>query len=244
MILGIAHVLGASFAIMALVSAHGVSLGWIGLAAWPYALSYAVARSLLTGSRVGAAVQSALLLLFTTLAIDAWRGHLFGQATSTGFDAMVSVALAVVLVIASGHGLTARRCVDGAGDLDEGQRRRIGVHAALGAIAVTSLALRADLWHVSTADSLGPQIAIAMITAALPFAASAIFSIRTVVTTPWRLQVCAATLACGCACSVGYYGGLFGWRLRPGLDWVTLFALSFVFIVVADWAGDDDAPLS
>jgi len=237
------HAIGAGLAAATLAGRHPAGWGWVALATWPYALSYVVARAAVSGSRVGAAAQSTLLMLYTMVAVEAYRGRLFDRAPTPAIDAAVSVALALVLVVASGHGISAQRCVGSAGEPDPRHRHDIAVHAVLGSVAFASLGLRADLWTPARLLERGPGIGAALISAALPFAVSALFSLNSGVMTPRRRWCRTATLVTGAGISIGYYGGLFGWPLQLGLDWTLLIALSMAFILVTDWARDDEPGL-
>ena len=235
-ILRASHLLGAGLLANA-PRAPGIPAAlWLALALWPYVLSYRVAAATLSRGRVGAVVQSTLCLLFTMPAIDVYRGQLLGTATTIGVVTTASVVLAVVLLVASGHGRSAQRCVDGAGLLERDARRLLAVQAVCGGIAAASLGLRADLWQGRAASwQLAPQWAAALITAALPYAASALYSLNTVVSSKRRERVRRGLLIGGTVLSVGYYGGLFGWPLQYWRDWAVLFALSVTFILAADW---------
>ncbi len=239
-LLRVAHALCAGLVAASPPAAGLGTATWLALACWPYVLSYQVAAVAVSAGRTGAAVQSTLCLLFTMPAIAAYRGELFGAAPTAGFDAAVSAILAGVLLVASGHGAAAQRCVDDAGTLAPHQRRRLALHAVCGTIAVASLGMRTELCQGGTAIRAAPQFVAALITAALPYAASAIFTLHTVVTGRWRQRCVTTLLGGGTAVSVAYYGDLIGWPLQFWRDWLVLLVLSAAFILTADWAQDED----
>ena len=240
-ILRVSHGLAAGLVIATLASEHFPVVLTLALAIAPYALSYTVASAVLSRSRAGAAVQSTLTLLFTLLAIEAYRGQLRDLPRTPGCAIAIGAALTAVLVIASGHGVTARRMVDSArGRAAPGRGRLLLVHALCGAVAAGSLGLRHELWSAASLQRGFPALGCALVTAALPFAASAIFSLTAVATSRRRGTLQVAILILGAAASVGYYGGLFGWPLQLWRDWLALFVLSLAFILTADWAQDED----
>ena len=242
-ILRVSHALAASLVVTTLVATVLPVALCLALAIGPYALSYPIASKVLSRSLAGAAVQSTLTLLFTLLAIEAYRGQLLDLPCTPGCAIAIGAALTAVLVVASGHGLTARRMVESArGRAAPARVRLLVVHALGGAIAAGSLGLRHELWSDGSLQRDFPAFGCALITAALPFAASAIFSLTTVATSRRRRTWQVAILIVGTAASAGYYGGLFGWPLQLWRDWLALLGLSLAFILAADWVQDEDPP--
>jgi hypothetical protein len=210
--------------------------GWVIPALLPYGLSYLVASTMDSLSRIAVTVQSLLTILVTVLVCDAYVGRLLDGPLNGWTMVIVTIIQAFLLLMACTAGASAAKRFEPTGDPVPAHRGRVfWAHAILGVLTFGAVAARfsGSYFHPHGLD----LIAVSGV-ALVPYGACAVFSWGLVTTSRWRPWAYISILVAGTVAGGTVYSGALGRITDPKELFGVAIAQLIGFGLVAEWLLD------